>query len=70
VSVVTTRETVEAIPHGSQMRYRFKYTFDNGEVHYRRAWVPAGTNEADERNRREGIMLNELANAEANQVIG
>lgn len=70
MATVTSATTEEAVTYGGTTRFLFKYVFDIGETHYRRAWVPAGTDEAAERSRRQTIMLVELADAEAINVVG
>lgn len=55
---------------GNTTRYGFRYTLDNGEVHDRIAWVPSETDEVTERNARGVMLLDELAQAEIQQVLG
>lgn len=67
---ITQATTVAAVPHGSTMRYRFRYVLNNGETHERIAWVPSGTSETEERDRRGQMALAELAEAEIARELG
>lgn len=66
VSAVTKYKQVR----GGTTRYGFQYTLDNGEVHDRIAWVPSTVSEATERDARGQMLLDELAQAELNEVLG
>ena len=70
MATITNAETVEARPSGSTIRYLFRFTLSNGEVHQRRAWVPSTTNEVTERTFRGSLLLEELASAEADRLMG
>ena len=70
MATITNSETVEARVAGSITKYLFKYTLSNGEVHQRRAWVPSTTNEDTERTFRGNLMLEELAAAETDRLLG
>ena len=70
MATITQATTLEARQHGNTMRYLFRFTLDNGEVHERRAWVPVGTDEAEERTYRGNLCLEEQAAAEIEQVLG
>lgn len=70
MATITEAVTVEAVPRGGTVRYRFRYTLDTGETHERRAWVPTSTDEATERDARGAALLEELARSEVNEVLG
>ena len=70
MATITNSETVYTQVRGGTTRWRFKYVLDNGEVHYRNAWVPTTTDEATERAARGVLMLTELAEAEAARLMG
>lgn len=55
---------------GGTTRYGFRYTFDNGEVHDRIAWVPSSIDEATERDARGVMLLDELARREIEEILG
>ena len=55
---------------GGTTRYGFRYTLDNGEVHDRIAWVSSSIDEATERDARGVLLLDELAQAEIDGLLG
>lgn len=55
---------------GGTTRYGFRYTLDNGEVHDRIAWVSSSIDETTERDARGTLLLDELAQAEINGLLG
>lgn len=55
---------------GNTTRYGFRYTLDNGEVHDRIAWVSSSIDEAAERDARGVLLLDELAQAEIDGLLG
>ncbi len=69
MATVTSATTIYKQVRGETTRYRFRYVLDNGEVHERNAWVPSTTDEATERVARQTLMLDELAVAEAAQIL-
>lgn len=70
MSSITQAETRYKQVRGGTTRYGFRYTLDNGEVHDRAAWVPSTVDEVTERNARGQMLLDELAQAELNEVLG
>jgi hypothetical protein len=69
MATITNATTIDKSAHGTNVRYRFRYELDNGEVHYARAWVPANIDEATERTARGVALLEALAAAEIEQVL-
>lgn len=55
---------------GGTTRYGFRYTLDNGEVHDRIAWVSSSIDETTERDVRGTLLLDELAQAEIDGLLG
>lgn len=70
MSSITQAETRYKQVRGGTTRYGFRYTLDNGEVHDRIAWVPSSVDEVAERTTRGQMLLDELAQAEINGVLG
>lgn len=66
VSAVTRYKQVR----GNTTRYGFRYTLDSGEVHDRIAWVSSSIDEAAERDARGVLLLEELARAEIDGLLG
>jgi hypothetical protein len=69
MATITNAITIDKSAHGTNVRYRFRYELDNGELHYARAWVPANVDEATERSARGAALLEVLAAAEIEQVM-
>ena len=69
MATITNAVTISKQARGTTTRYRFRYTLDNGDVHERNAWVSSTIVEADERTARGTMMLDELAQAEINEVL-
>lgn len=70
MSTITQAETRYKQIRGNTTRYGFRYTLDNGEVHDRIAWVLSSVDEVTERTARGQMLLDELAQAEINEVLG
>jgi len=70
MSTITNAETLEARVSGSTIKYLFRFTTSNGEVHTRRAWMPNTVDETTERTARGEYLIHELAEAEAISVVG
>jgi hypothetical protein len=64
MAAITQSTTLSSGISGVTVRYLFRYVLDNGEVHYREAWVAQGSNEATVRAARAATLLAELADAE------
>ena len=67
MATITNEQTVEAVQHGEIVKYRFRFTFDNGEVHERSRW--AAGNEATLLAEERSHLLQQLADGEARQLI-
>jgi hypothetical protein len=66
VSAITVSKQVRP----ATTRYRFRYTLSNGEVQDRIAWVSNSVDEAAERDARGVYLLEEMAVAEFNTLLG
>ena len=69
MATITQATTVETIKSGSTMRYKFRYVLSTGEIHERRAWVALSVDQAQERDRRGVLLLDELARDEADRLL-
>ena len=67
---IVTSVVVESVPRGANKRNRYRYTLDDATVHERRSWIPAATDNATDRDARGAALLEELAQAEINAILG
>lgn len=66
---ITSSELVESVPHGGTKRNIYRYTLSTGEVHQRRSWISAATDNAADMAFRGVMLLDELALAEFEGII-
>jgi len=67
---LTSSVIVESVPNAGTQRNRYRYTFDNGEVHERIGWIPVAASAAADMATRGTALLDELAQAEFERLIG
>jgi hypothetical protein len=70
MATLTTSTIIESVPNRGTQRNRYRYTFDNGEVHERRGWIPVGADSDADMAMRGVALLDELARAEFERLIG
>lgn len=68
-AIVSSETKATEVRQNGITRYRFRYVVDTGETRERIAWVPSATDEATERTFRGNLLLQELADAEFNQML-
>ena len=69
MTTIATAETVYTQNRGNSVRWRFRYTTSNGEVHECNAWCPSSTDETTERTARGTALLAGLAESEAQRTL-
>lgn len=61
---------VESVPNRGTQRNRYRYTFDNGEVHFRSGWIPVAADANADMAARGVTLLDELAVSEFERLVG
>ena len=70
MAAITTSTIIESVPNGGTQRNRYRYVLDTGETHERTGWIPAAADANADMAARGAILLDELARAEFEALIG
>lgn len=69
MATLTNSVIVESVPNRGTQRNRYRYTFDNGEVHDRIGWIPLAADANADMAMRGVSLLDELARAEFERLL-